>query len=115
MLRLSVLESSALFGSKTRTALLVTLLDLQQSYVTELATALDRSPVTVWRMVQDLEREGVVSTMKLGSARTVELNPRFPAAEELKAVLRVLSRRDPEAASRLAGVRRAPRRIGKPL
>ena len=53
--------------------------------------------------------------MRLGRTRRLELNPRNPAAEELKALLEKLGRLDKEVRKAAARKRAHPRRAGRAL
>jgi predicted transcriptional regulator len=109
-----MMTPSSLFGSVTRTRLLVAVMMLERAYVAELAVMLGKSSVTIWRMVQALESEDVLATYKIGNARMVELNSRNVAVDGLRSLLLVLARRDPALMEAAATLRRSPRKIGKP-
>ncbi|HVS12251.1 MAG TPA: hypothetical protein VMS76_20490 [Planctomycetota bacterium] len=67
------------------------------------------------QILDSLELEGVVASRQLGRTRRVSLNPRYFAADPLRALLEKLATGSPEL-QRLAATRRArPRRKGKPL
>ena len=102
-----------LFGSGLRTDVLLSIARLGETYPAELAALLTRRPIEVQRAVASLERAGVVASRKRGNTRLVSLDPRFPAAKELLALLFRLSE-SPHYGDRWA-VRRRPRAIGKPL
>ncbi len=106
---------SQLFGSRTRTRLLILLNLLEESYPRELARLLDAPLFSVQRMVDALEKEGCVATRVIGRERRVSLDPRYIAAEELRALLSRLSLAEPELELAAASLRRRPRRRGKEL
>jgi predicted transcriptional regulator len=105
---------SRLFGTSTRTAVLVAIRLLEETYSSELAELLGVRPYTVQSILASLEREAVVVSRLMGRTRTVCLNPRYFAQVELSALLWKLGEQDLELQSRLAGRRRRPRRAGKP-
>ena len=103
------------FGSETRTRVLVTLRLLGSSFQRELARILRRSPSVVQKALTGLERDGLVSGRLLGRTRSYSLNPRYFAIAELEAFLSRIAQADTELRQRTAGLRRRPRRAGKPL
>ena len=103
-----------LFGSATRTDTLVAVGRLQRTYVSEISRVLGRRIIEVQRAVASLERAGVVASTRLGNMRLIELNPHFPAKDELYALLLRMSEMAVYA-DRWAKLRRRPRAIGKPL
>jgi hypothetical protein len=107
--------SMKLFGSPSRTKVLTLVALLEDTYPRELARLSDAPLASVQRMVNDLEREGVVATRIVGANRQVSLNPRFYGANELRSLLLKYSKRDPGLESRVARLRRRPRRAGKAL
>ena len=104
-----------LFGSSTRTRLLVALGLLEESYVYELARTLKAERVSLARMVDELVFEGVFVVRSIGRARTISFNPSFPGAVHLKALLNALAQRDPELLEAATRLRRRPRRKHKPV
>ncbi len=104
-----------LFGSPSRTRLLTLAALLEDTYPRELARLSGVPLVSVQRIVNGLEREGVLATRVVGTTRRVSLNPRFYAADELRALLLKYAKRDPELGRHAASLRRRPRRAGKAL
>lgn len=104
----------ALFGSPNRTAVLVAIRLLEQTYPSELAALLGVRPFTVQTILASLEREAVVTSRLLGRTRIVSLNPRYFAHTELSALLWKLGSQDKALQQRLGTRRRRPRRAGKP-
>jgi DNA-binding transcriptional ArsR family regulator len=102
----------ALFGSKTRTDVLVALGRVGSAYVAQLARLLGKRYIEVQRALISLERAGVVQTRRVGNVRIAELNRRFPEYEQLSGMLLTMSER-PVYASRWKGERRRPRAMGK--
>ena len=103
-----------LFGSANRTDSLVTIGRLQRTYVSEIARVLGRRVIEIQRAVASLEKAGVVVSNRMGNTRIVELNPTFPAKDELYALLLRMSEM-PNYANRWSKIRRRPRAMGKPL
>lgn len=104
-----------LFGSPSRTKALTLVGLLEDTYPRELARLSGAPLSSVQRMVNDLEREGVIATRIVGANRQVSLNPRFYGANELRALLLKYAKRDPGLERRVASLRRRPRRAGKAL
>ncbi|MGZ3497918.1 MAG: hypothetical protein ACXWNK_14455 [Vulcanimicrobiaceae bacterium] len=104
-----------LFGSATRTGVLIVLALVDESHPRELARILNASLSSVQLAVDGLEREGIVATRRLGSERRVTLDPRFYGAKALKDLLLKLSDGQPHIIDAVRSVRRRPRRRGKAL
>lgn len=102
----------ALFGSNTRTDVLVALGRLGSAYVSELARLLGRRYIEIQRALSSLERAGVVETRLVGKVRIAQLNRRFPEYRQLADMLATMSER-PLYASRWKVERRRPRAMGK--
>jgi DNA-binding IclR family transcriptional regulator len=112
---MSGMISAKLFGSASRTRVLALVALLEDTYPRELARLAGVPLVSVQRIVNDLEREGVIVTRIVGSNRQVRLNPRFYGAGELRALLLKYAKRDPVLERRASALRRRPRRAGKVL
>jgi DNA-binding transcriptional ArsR family regulator len=106
-------RETALFGSRNRTAVLKAIRMLEETYPSELAKLLGVRLFTVQSILQSLEREGIVASRTVGRTRTVSLDPRYFAREELGALLWKLGHQDVGLQNRLAGRRRRPRRVAK--
>ena len=104
-----------LFGSELRTKILLFLRMLEESYSGELALLIGVSRVTVYRALDDLEKEGYVTSALGGRERWVRLNPRHAAHRPLSDLLETLAESRPEIVSTLSQLRRRPRRRGKPI
>lgn len=102
-----------LFGSPRRTEVLLLLRQLGESYPSELARLLEANLASTCRILDDLEREGVVVSRPLGRTRRMELNPRYFAARELGALLHKLLEADPRFLALSARRRSHPRRPSK--
>ncbi|MBN8229515.1 hypothetical protein JYK02_18560 [Corallococcus macrosporus] len=107
-------EGSQLFGTSTRTVVLVAIRLLEGTYPSELAALIGVRLYTVQSILVSLEREAVIVSRLLGRTRMVSLNPRYFAHTELSALLWKLGERDMDLQARLAARRRRPRRAGKP-
>ena len=104
-----------LFGSPSRTRVLTLTALLDDTYPRELARLSGVPLVSVQRIVNGLEREGVLATRVAGATRRVILDPRFYGASELRGFLLKYAKRNPELKLRVASLRRRPRRAGKAL
>lgn len=105
--------TSSLFGTPNRTAVLVAVRLLEQTFPSELAALLGLRLFSVQQILASLEREGVIASRQLGRTRTVSLNPRYFAATELSELLWALGQADVGLQQKLAAKRRRPRRPGK--
>lgn len=105
--------ANALFGNETRSAVLVAIRLLGQTWASELTSLLDLRLYSVQRALAAFEREGVIVARRQGSTRVVTLNPRYVAAKELDALLWRLGQADTALQKQLAATRRRPRESGK--
>jgi predicted transcriptional regulator len=105
---------SSPFGGQTRTRALLALALLEQSYARELARLLEVSVNAVQVALRGLERDGLVAARPLGRTRVYVLDPRYFARDELQRYLRRLAEPETVLQGRIAGLRRRPRRTGKP-
>lgn len=103
------------FGGRGRTAVLLALELLQESYARELARVLEMSLSGVQQALRGLELDGLVVGRSLGRTRLIRLNPSYFAKEELESYLRRLAAAETELKRRVSSLRRRPRRAGKPL
>lgn len=103
-----------LFGSPARTKVLVSIALLRDTFPQELARVLDLSRLSVQRIVNDLEREGVLVSRTVGRNRMVELNRRMFGGAELEAFL-IKYAQGLGLEEQLAQLRRRPRRTGKAI
>jgi DNA-binding transcriptional ArsR family regulator len=104
----------AIFGSKMRTALLILVAVLEETYPAELARYLRASISSVQRTLDKIEEEQLIATRQ-GVVRLVTLNPLHPAVKELRAFLLRLAEGYPAYEYVRESRRRRPRRRGKPL
>ena len=111
---MEVSRQNQLFGSRTRSALLVAVRLLGESYPSELAALLGVRLFAIQRALRSLEAEAVIVSRLLGRTRRVTLNPRYANYRELSALLWKLGQGDIDLQRMLATRRRRPRRSGKP-
>lgn len=107
-------RAPVLFGSRMRTAMLMLIAVLEETYPAELARFLGATISSVQRTLDKVEDEGLVATRPL-VVRTVSLNPLYPAAKELRALLLRLAEGYPEYKQIKESRRARPRRRGKRL
>jgi DNA-binding transcriptional ArsR family regulator len=88
---------------------------MTETYARELARLLDSSLSGIQKAIRSLERDGLVAGRAAGRTRLYRLSPRASARRELERYLDRLLDAEPELRSRTAGIRRRPRRAGKPL
>lgn len=103
------------FGSATRSRVLLALRLMGSSYPRELARVLSVALNSVLGALRSLEADGLVTARTVGRTRVFELNPRFFAATELRALLDKLASADRGLQDAIAALRRRPRRTAKPL
>lgn len=103
-----------LFGSASRTRTLLAIALLKETYVQQLATLLGLSQPVIFRIVDPLEREGVLVSRYVGRTRTIALNPRMYGAAELESFLLKYAKAS-DLEKKVATVRQRPRRRGKEL
>ena len=108
------LRAPALFGSRMRTAMLILIAVLEETYPAELARYLSATISSVQRTLDKVEDEGLVATRPL-VVRAVTLNPLYPAAKELRALLLRLAEGYPEYKEVKESRRARPRRRNKSL
>ena len=108
------LPAPTVFGTKMRTALLMLVAVLEETYPAELARYLGSSISSVQRTLDKIEEERLIASRPL-VVRTVTLNPLYPAAKELRAFLLRLAEGHPEYQRIKEARRLRPRRRNKPL
>lgn len=86
---------------------------LESSFPRELSRLLDVPVSAVSRALAGLERDAV--GRPVSRSRVSTINPRYVAKPELEGYLIRLSEADAELRSRLAHLRRRPRKTGNPL
>jgi DNA-binding transcriptional ArsR family regulator len=110
-----MVNASSPFGGQSRTAVLLALRLLEDSYARELARVLERPLSGVQMALFGLERDGLVAGRLVGRTRLFRLNPRYFAREELQRYLLKLTEADPTLRARVEELRRRQRRSGKPF
>jgi DNA-binding transcriptional ArsR family regulator len=103
-----------LFGSATRTRAILAIALLKETYVRQLAGLLGVSSPVIFRITDDLEREGVVISRYVGRTRTISLNPRLYGIRELEAFLMKYAKGS-DVEENVGRIRRRPRRRGKQI
>ena len=103
-----------LFGGRSRTRALIAIALLQESYVRQLAQLVGVAQPTMFKIIDDLEKEGVLVSRYVGRTRVVSFNPRLYGAPELRAFLLKYAKQT-DIEDRVALIRRRPRRRGKAL
>ncbi len=108
------LPAPALFGSRMRTALLMLVAVLGETYPAEISRYLDTTISSIQRTLDKLEEEGLIATRQI-AVRRVALNPTYPAFRELRAFLLRVAEGYPKYQIVKESRRTRPRRRGKPL
>jgi DNA-binding transcriptional ArsR family regulator len=111
---MAVMTTSSPFGSTSRTRVLVALRLVEESYARELARLLEAPLSSVQKALRSLEADGLVAGRAVGRTRLYRLNPRYFAYHPLLEYLAALVRPEDVLQDRAAGLRRRPRRAGKP-
>lgn len=106
---------SKLFGSPRRTQVLILIAWLRETYPSELTRLLGAKSAAITYIVDGLEREGVIASLRLGRTRRLVLDPRYFAARELEALLLKLAEADTSIRKLAERKRGRPRRKGKSL
>jgi hypothetical protein len=104
-----------LFGSAARTRVLILVALLESTYPRELARLARVPLLSVQRIVNALERDGVLATRIVGANRSVTLDRRFYGVDDLRSLLIKYAKSYPELEQRVSMLRRRPRRAGKAL
>ena len=110
-----LVSRSSPFGGRTRTLVLLALVLLVESFPRELARTLEVSLNGVQQALRGLEKDGLAVGRLVGRTRLYRLNPSYFARKELEDYLRRLAEPESELQGRIAGLRKRPRRAGKPL
>src|SRR5262245_53937477 len=106
---------SSPFGGKTRTAVLLALRLLAESYPRELARVLDTGLSGIQQALRRLEADGLVAGRVAGRTRLYRINPRYFAYNDLQKYLLRLTEPEDQLKARVESLRRRPRRTGKRL
>lgn len=106
----------AIFGSDTRSKLLLYLYSNGESYATEIARTFGLYLNRVQNQLLKMEREGLLYSRLKGKVRLFGLNPRYPFKKDLETILEKALTFIPEEEKQRFYIRRLrPRRTGKPL
>jgi DNA-binding transcriptional ArsR family regulator len=108
------LPAPSLFGNEMRTALLLLVAVLEETYPAELAKYLSTTISSVQRTLDKLEDDGLIASRQR-VVRSVTLSPLYPPAKELRALLLRIAEGYPEYKHIKESRRMRPRRRGKPL
>lgn len=106
---------SSPFGSASRTAVLLALSLLTESYPRELARLLALPLSGVQRALRSLEADGLIAARSVGRTRLFRLDARYFARDDLVRFLARIAESEGELRERLEALRRRPRKTGKPL
>jgi len=109
-----MLES--LVGSTNAERVLLFLAAREKGYAREIAQTFGVAPSQVQRVLDRMERDGMLVSGEVGRTRVYEFNPRFPFRDQVTALFRdVLACYPENLRDKLTKNRRRPRRKGKPL
>lgn len=107
---------AALLGSVNKERVLVYLAARDRGYSREIARFFDAPLFPVQNALEKLEAAGVLVSRAVGSTREYQMNPRYPAREQLAGLVeRALSLYPRALRDALLITRTRPRRKGKPL
>jgi DNA-binding transcriptional ArsR family regulator len=106
-------RDDSLFGSPLRERMLKLLVLVEPAYPRQIAALLGAHLVSVQNAVVALQDLGVVASRLVGRTRLVELDRRWYAAAELRALLERLVLSDQQIRDIAATARQRPRRPGK--
>ncbi len=102
-----------MLGSARKTEVLEVIALLDETYAREISRLIVAPLISVQRIIDALERDGIVVTRMIGVERRIAFNPRFHAVRELKALLLRLSDQNAALLETVSALRRRPRRKGK--
>ncbi len=109
-----MLES--LVGSTNAERVLLFLSEREKGYAQEIADTFNVAPSQVQRILDRMERDGLLVSNTIGRTRQYEFNPRFAFRDDVKSLfLKALSMYPDDVQKALKKDRRRPRRKGKPL
>lgn len=105
-----------LLGSVNKERVLVYIHARRQGYAREIARFFGSSLSPVQNALDALESAGVLVSRRVGTSREYEFNPRYPARDELRALVgRAVALYPADRREALLVTRTRPRRAGKPL
>ncbi len=106
----------ALLGNRTAALLMLYLFHYEEIYPTGAARDLELSLSPVQRQLEKFENAGILVSKLVGGTRVYSFNPKQPATQQLRELIRVFYESMTLAErQRLFHVRRRPRRPGKPV
>ena len=103
-----------LFGSVTRTRVLVSLAALGETYPREISALIEKPLVSVQRILADLEDQGVVQSRMRGTVRLTSFT-QSSIVLDLKTLLYEMLEADSVLSERVSTMRRRPRAPRKKL
>ena len=106
----------ALFGNRSAAMLMLYLFHYGEIYPTGAARDLGLSLSPVQRQLEKFELAGFLVSRLVGGTRVYSFNPKYPATRKLRELVRVFYEGMPlKEREKMFGVRRRPRRKGKPV
>ena len=106
----------ALVGSPNAERVLLFIAERERGYPAEIARTFGVAPSQVQRVMERMERDGLLVAQDVGRTRLYEFNPRFAFKDRVIDLFKdALSRYPEELQEKIALNRRRPRRKGKRL
>ena len=106
----------ALVGSPNAERVLLFIAERERGYPAEIARTFGVAPSQVQRVMERMERDGLLVAQDIGRTRVYEFNPRFAFKDRVIDLFKdALSRYPEELQEKIALNRRRPRRKGKRL
>ena len=112
---MNIARDVGLFGTGTRTNVLLILALLGESHASEIARILDANASNVSKAIDSLEQAGVVVGIAVGRTRRITINPRYPYQADLTPLLQKMATTHPGLIQAVSELRHRPRRTGKQL
>lgn len=105
-----------LLGSLSKERVLVFLAARERGYAREISRFFGAPLSPIQSAIEKLEAAGVLVGRPVGTAREYEFSPRYPAREQLRALVeKTLALYPADLQEKLVMTRARPRRKGKPL
>jgi len=106
----------ALVGSPNAERILLFLAERERGYPAEIAKTFNVAPSQIQRVMERMERDGLLVAQNIGRTRLYEINPRFAFKTKVVDLFKdALSRYPEELQAKVKLNRRRPRRKGKPF
>lgn len=106
----------ALFGNGTAAKVMLYLFHHGEGHASGVARDLELTLSPVQRQLEKFEAAGLLASRLLGGARIYAFNPKHPATQALRELIRVFYEAMPlKEREKIFHVRRRPRRRGKPI